>query len=162
MNRCKKKDEVDELSRFCVELGKSENNKLCLKDAMPGVNIPNISIMFVHWYDWKNGDKRETDPSYDAGIEYTLTFEDGTKVKLYELDWYLLDLYYGNCKYVIWTNGLCWKIFANGTLKPKEFHLYKTKDGYEYIPDGYTGNIQIDQNEFNDLINYLKSILSTL
>lgn len=149
-------DEISEIFKWCGnEFTKTKYETDKPVNPIP-TKMPNVAEIVPHW------SSKESDRAYDAGTEFAFTFKDGTKVKLYQLDWYLLDLYYGNCRYVIWTNGLVWKIFAieGGTLKSREFNLGKNVHGH--IQDGYTGNIQIKQHEFNALINYLKSILSTL
>lgn len=187
-DRCQK-DEIEAIYEWCDKFHEDESKKgktIPLNSA----TMPNVVSVVPDWYDSKKD--QITHPAYDAGIMFTLTFNKGPEVKLYQLDSYLLDLYYGNCKYVIWTNGLVWKIFSieNGTLKCEEFHpakIHFDKNDYDYIPplskddpsrianpseevskdasaygEFVKQHIQIDQNEFNALIDYLDSILSTL
>lgn len=167
-DRCQK-DEIEAIYKWCDKFHEDESKKgktIPLNSA----TMPNVVSVVPDWYDSKKD--QITHPAYDAGIMFTLTFNKAPEVKLYQLDSYLLDLYYGNCQYVIWTNGLVWKIFfiKDGTLQHKEFHL--DKNGHAYIPplSGYASAygafvqqcIEIDPDEFNALINCLKYILSTL
>ena len=51
------------------------------------------------------------------GSPLTITDSSKTVATLHQLDTYLLALYAcDNIKYVIWTNGLCWKIWTKDAL----------------------------------------------
>lgn len=106
-------------------------------------------------------DKWEVEVLSHKGTDYPIEIRDSSKTvaSLHQLDIYLLDLYAcDNINYVIWTNGLCWKIWkkdASGNIdlgKPD----FDTKAQLGYVKNN---NVQIDPNEFNALINYLHSIL---
>ena len=89
-----------------------------------------------------------------------ISYGNGKKqdVDLYQLDGYLLDSYLLpalDC--VIWTNGLCWKIFYKGQL----WEDIVLDPGKAYVETDESGRpldmpIQIEKREFEKLIGTLK------
>ena len=79
------------------------------------------------------------DKSWDAGNLFTVTFEDGSSIELYQQDWYILDLYFvHNCKSVILINGKCakrWFIKNNGRLEKDSYDLTDEKDFNRFKED---------------------------
>ena len=132
--------EIDEISKFCAEHGNphdpSKKNNMTYPDDMPDVNMPiGVSKIRVHWYDGKKNDldpaygDPNTDPAYDAGTEFTLTFKGGTKVKLYQSDWYLFDLLKTDVISVVLIDGEVARRFykdkESGQIKPEDYDLTK-------------------------------------
>ena len=79
---------------------------------------------------------------------------------LYQLDTYLLECYlYSEIKGVIWTNGLCWKIWRKDDSGNIDSGL---ADPPIILDPSRHGNVQIDPIKFRDLTNELISFLSTL
>ena len=147
-------DDTTALFEWC-----SKFKKKAFKTDVPVVripnNMPNVAKIVPHW------SSNPHDRAYDAGTEFAFTFKDGVEVKLYQLDWYLLDLYYGNCKYVIWTNGWCWKIWtkdASGNIY-LDLNISLDKALLGYVKNN---NVQIDPTRFRYLIDKLIFFLSTL
>lgn len=84
-------------------------------------------------------------------------------VDLYQLDGYLLDSYlFPGLDYVIWTNGLYWKIFYKGKSWGEPIKLDLKKDYVKTVSGGpFQGMplnmpIQINRGEFKKLIDVLK------
>ena len=128
------KDEVDQLSKFCDKHGnphdpskEDENNKPYLIDNMPEVNMPDVSTIRVRWYNSEKYPK--TDPTYNAGTEFTLTFKnkDRAEVKFYQSDWYLSDLLHAKADVgsVVLTNGKLARRFykEDGQIKSEDYDL---------------------------------------
>lgn len=69
----------------------------------------------------------EVDPknkSWDAGNLCTVTFKDGSRVELYQQDWYILDLHFVPIlKSVILINGKRAKRWFKGSLEAKSYDL---------------------------------------
>ena len=82
---------------------------------------------------------------------------------LHQLDTYLLDCYLDrDIKYVIWTNGLCWKIWtkdASGNINPDNpIKLDKAQRGYV---KNAKDKIEIDPDQFVKLLIKLRRLFRT-
>ena len=98
--------------------------------------------------------------SLDRFISVEISYGNGKKqdVDLYQLDGYLLNSYlFPALDCVIWTNGLCWKIFYKGQL----WEDIVLDPGKAYVETDESGRpldmpIQIEKREFEKLIGTLK------
>lgn len=101
---------------------------------------------------------------------FPLEIRDSSKnsvATLHQLDLYLLALYAcDNIKYVIWTNGLCWKIWTKDASGNIDSGLANSPIKLDKDQDGYVKNakdkIEIDPDQFVKLLTKLRRLLSTL
>lgn len=95
-----------------------------------------------------------------------ISYRNGKKqdVDLYQLDGYLLDSYLlPGLDCVLWTNGLCWKIFYKAQL----WEDIVLDPGKAYVETDESGRplnmpIQIGRSEFDRLVEILKSMYHKL
>lgn len=119
-----------------------------LLGAMKDIEATSLTARFGKGKELKELAVVKNSDDAGCGCKVELTSE---KIEFYQLDGYLLNSYLTEgLEYVIWTNGLVWRIFRKGILE-KEFILSPEEKLDE-------GKVVIYRDKFGELLDYLREI----